>query len=140
MNQVMWKNQRPILAVEFDSGAKLGNCYHSTTYKITSTRPLSVEQITLLRDAGMIGYGQSFSIQGQLVSESFVAVPASMDWKEAARVTPSGKDVINAIVIDTLTGKVIDTPALNEYTGKPVGPIEAPYFQYVVVDLVDSGD
>lgn len=140
MNQTTWKNKRPILTVELTGGSKLGNCYYSTTYKITSTRPLSVKQIIAFRDAGMLGYGQEFSIHGQLVNDSFVPVAASLDWKELTRVSPSGRDTIEAIVIDTLTGNVVDTPALNEYTGKPVHPIEAPYFQYVVEDRVDSGD
>ena len=139
MKQAVWKNPRPLLAVEHTAGSKLGNCYYGTYYTITSLHPLDTEQISLLRAAGFIGFGQTFSIMGQLVDSKLVDIPQKLDWKIRAGVKPSGQDTIKAVNVDA-AGNVLPGIALNEYTGKPVRSISAPYYQYVTEDRVDSSD
>lgn len=44
--------------ITFSDGAKISNCYHSNCYDIVSDRSLSKDFIMLLRDLGLLGYGQ----------------------------------------------------------------------------------
>jgi len=57
----------PILQIEIVDGSKLGNCYYSQTYKITSLSPLNKEDIENLRNSGFLGYGQEFGVKNDLI-------------------------------------------------------------------------
>jgi hypothetical protein len=141
MKDVVWSNPRPALTIENGGGSQLGNCYYSSGFRITSTRPLDVEAIKGLRAAGFLGYGQEFYVRGQLVDGAHVAVPAKLDWQTSPKVPPSGVDQIAPTVRDRATGKVLDEPPVNEYTGEPITKtVEGRYFVYVVENRVDSSD
>lgn len=118
MGSAVYRNKRPVLTVEMTGGRKLGNCYGSTTYRITSTNRMSREQINALRETRMIGYGQEFYVKSQC------------DGKEA----PAGEDEVPCV--DSETGQ----PAMNPYSGEPYKPTKMPFFVYEVEDRVDSGD
>lgn len=136
----MWKNPRPLLTIERTGGAELGNCYHGCFYRITTTRPLSVEDIDALRGIGFIGRGQEFYIRGQIIDELPTPVPATLNWKSEGEVRPSGMDVVEASIIDANTGDVIPGVAIHALTKEPLKPMEMPHYIYLVEDRVDSGD
>lgn len=141
MKDVVWSNPRPIVTVEHGGGGQLGNCYYSSGFRITSTRPLDVEAIKGLRAAGFLGYGQEFYIRGQLVDGTLVPVAPKLDWQTSPKVKPTGVDQIAATVCDRATGKVLDEPPVNEYTGEPITKtVDGPFFVYVVENRVDSSD
>lgn len=112
-----YKNERPDIAIRFVSERNLGRCYNAYTYKITSLRRLSKEQILGLRELGFLGSGQEFSIS------------SSCDGKEE----PAGHDTVHCVEDD-------GTRAVNPYTGDLYKPNEEPFFVYRVTNRVDSGD
>ncbi len=137
----MWSNPRPVLTIERGAGAQLGNCYYGSSFTLTSTRPLDMEDIKKIRDTGLIGHGQEFYIRGQLIDNKLVPVPPSLDWKTSGDVAPSGREMIEARVYDDATGALLpDVLAVNEYTKEPLKPMEMSYYVYVTEDRVDSSD
>lgn len=115
---------RPDLAIEIDGSAKLGNCYYSTTYRITSRFKLTRWQIEALAAAGFLGCGQEFRILSQC------------DGTEEAH----GTDELQCVVYDN--GKRTDEPPFNPYSrdGSQYPPITKPYYVYRAERRVDSSD
>jgi len=136
----MWVNPRPVLTIERGYGARLGNCYYGSTYTITALHPLSAEDIGNIRKADLIGHGQEFYISGQLIGEKLIPVPATLEWKSMRDVAPSGMDSVEAKIYDDATGALIPGVATNQYTKKPLDPMDMPYYVYVTEDRVDSSD
>ncbi len=138
----IWRNPRPVLTIVHESGRKISNCYYGSVYRITSVRPLSMEDIFKIRGTGFIGGGQHFSVLGQVVpgeKKMLVPVPAKLDWQ--SDVSESGSDLVEAIMIDAVTGNVIpDVVPTNQYTKEPLKPLEMSYYVYLTEDRVDSGD
>ena len=112
-----YNNERPSIAIRFVSERNLGRCYNAYTYKITSLRRLSREQIVGLRELGLLGSGQEFSIS------------SSCDGKE----DPTGHDTVYCLNED-------GSRAVNTYTAKLYEPREEPFFVYRVTNRIDSGD
>jgi hypothetical protein len=141
MKDVTWSNDRPTLTVEHGSSRQLGNCYRAHTYVVTTTRVLDCEEIKALRNAGVLGCGQQFYIEGQQIDGKLVPVPAKLDWESRRDVRPSGIDKIAPRVRCRQTGAWLNEQPVNAYTGKPItDEHDAPFYVYVVEDRVDSGD
>lgn len=117
MGRIVWRNTRPTLAIEVIGGAQLGNCYHATTYRITSRRPLTLDHIEALRKAGFLGYGQEFIRKTPL----------------EALTTPVGYDEI--VATDSETGERVP-----EIRGRPTNVHREPYYACEIEDRVDSSD
>lgn len=52
----------------------LGRCYRKTTYRVTSTRELSVPDINRLRDEHLLGYGQELRVHSVSSSKDGLTV------------------------------------------------------------------
>lgn len=136
----VYLNRRPVLTVEHGGGGQLGNCYHGSKYRITSLTPLDREAIIGIRAAGFIGGGQEFYILGQEVEGKLVPVPQKLDWNQRRDIKPTGVEKVNCSVRDRQTGKILDEPPINPYSGDLYSPINASYYVYVTEDRVDSSD
>lgn len=136
----IYNNPRPCLVVERVGGGKLGNCYHSMKYKVTSTRAMSMEDMCDLRKAGFLGYGQEFYAKYVKADGTKDAVPQTLDWKTTKDVVATGHDLIECSEVDDRTGEVLRTPSINPYSGKEDEPREVSYFVYECESRVDSSD
>jgi len=114
----------PDLTIETTGGGSLGNCYSSTTWRVTSLHRLSVKKLEALNEAGVLGFGQEFYIRSQA------------DGKEA----PAGEKESACVAVDRNTGKPTADPAINQYSGKPYEPHKYPFFVYECESRCDSGD
>ncbi|NBW12915.1 MAG: hypothetical protein EBR82_33310 [Caulobacteraceae bacterium] len=129
---IIWRNPRPTLTVEPAGSRQLGRCYYESTYKVTSTSPLTPETITALRTARLVGVGQEFSSAQVLADGRKIPLVEVQD--------PSGADEVEAIEIDTDTGKPTGRPAVNPYNGNPYPLHKFSYYVYECVTRCDSGD
>lgn len=122
----VWRNPRPHLVIESGGGSQLGNCYYGMRYKVTTREPLTLDQLELLRDAKLLGYGQEFIVHSKTGAESI----------------PTGEDVVPCTVIDEYSGKVLDEPPINPYTNPPAEypPQRCPFYVYEIERRVDSSD
>lgn len=118
MRACAWKNDRPELTIETIGGAKLGRCYYSMTYRVTSCHKLDDSQIHALAAAGFLGYGQEFYIR--------------------ERHEPAGMDRVPCRVF--IDGVPTDEPPINEYSGTLHQPVDHPFYVYLCERRVDSGD
>jgi hypothetical protein len=123
MNKFLYVSSRPEMVIESNGGSKLGNCYYSNGYKITSRSRIAEEQLRELRSIGFLGYGQGFYIRSQC------------DGKEE----PAGVDVVECSEYDE-QGRLLPGPAINPYSGEPYGSTEYRYYEYLVENHVDSSD
>ena len=128
----VWRNPRPVLVVEPAGGRQLGRCYYETTYRVTSTSPLTGKALLGLRDAGVVGYGQEFATYQVLASGQRGPVLETQ--------TPSGADEVECTEVYEDTGKPTGRPAINPYSGKPYGTQKFSYYTYECVTRCDSGD
>lgn len=149
----VYRNDRPSLAIVHAGGANLGRCYSASYFTVTSTRPLSMEDLNTLRDIGFLGYGQEFMAH-QVIGEERVRVPQRFNpgrycvgFKEgdeelpsAKDVKPSGVDVVPCVMVDRATGEVIPGKAINPYSGEPYGTHDQAYYVYRCESRVDSSD
>lgn len=145
-NKRVYLNSRPRLTIENGGGAKLGNCYYSHVYRITSLIPLGMKEISALRNAGFLGYGQTYqtfhlhSFDGRKAERS--DVPATTDayaFYGREQPKPYGVDIIQCSEVDGM-GNVIRVPSVNPYSGEEDQPHPAPYYVYECTDYVDSSD
>lgn len=134
----IYVNPRPILTINVSGTKNLGRCYNSTTYKITSLRPLDYAAIKSLRNAGFLGYGQTYSCYYLSNEGKKVEILDPVDHK--IRLEPTGFDTIECSEVDNVSNKVIRVPSINPYSGKPDLPIQSPYYIYVCEDVIDSSD
>ena len=114
----------PDLTIETTGGGSLGNCYSSTTWRVTSLHRLSVKTLQALNAAGVLGFGQEFYIRSQA------------DGKEA----PAGEKETPCVAVDRFTGKPTGEPAINPYSGQPYGSHKYPFYIYECESRCDSGD
>jgi hypothetical protein len=63
-------------------------------------------------------------------------VRSQADGKEA----PAGYDETPCQVVDRRTGKVLDEPPINDYSGEPIKPIQQEFYVYDCESRCDSGD
>jgi len=115
---------RPELVIEGTGGGSLGNCYSANGWRVTSVHRLTAETLRGLNALGLLGIGQEFYVNSQA------------DGKEE----PAGVDTVPCVVVDKRTGKRLDEPAINPYSGEPYGSHDYPYFVYDCESRCDSGD
>jgi len=120
----VYLNPRPQLAIVSTGGRSLGRCYTENTFRVTSTRPLTLEQLYALNKAGLLGFGQEFG----------VTTPESTMDKSA------GSDLVPCSCIDDRTGEQLPGPAINPYSGLPYAPTRSHYYVYDCYTRCDSGD
>lgn len=124
MKHYVYRNTRPKLVIECTGSKNLGRCYTATYYRITSLERLSKEKLEGMFDIGLIGLGQMFSILSKC------------DGTEE----PAGTDTVPCVVVDPVTGEVLNERAINPYTGEPYLPNMQPYYVYNTENRCDSGD
>lgn len=132
MKKIIFKNPRPTLTIEHTGSRDLGRCYSETTYRVTSTAPLSPETIDAFRAARLVGIGQEFQSFQILTDGSRLAVGVRQD--------PSGTDAVEPLEIDEFTGKPTGNEAVNPGTGRPYPPHSFFHYMYECVTRCDSGD
>jgi len=116
MSSHYFKITRPQITIDIDYTRELGRCYFATGYRIISQFKLSSLQIMKLRESGLLGSGQEFSVMSQC------------DGKE----NPTGYDLAHCYKKDTFGQDLgIDTS---------VPPMKSPYYVYDCEDRTDSGD
>ena len=64
------RHRVPILMIEVERVKKLGRCYSETYYKVLSYDRVKRERIMELRKMGLLGYGQGFSIEKEIVMDA----------------------------------------------------------------------
>jgi hypothetical protein len=120
----VYKRTRPHLTIEITGGGSLGNCYSQTNWRVTSWNRISKEKLVSMNNIGLLGIGQEFYVSSQA------------DGKEPA----AGHDETPCQVVDRRTGKVLDEPPINDYSGKPIEPIQCEFYVYDCESRCDSGD
>lgn len=115
MGKAAYKHDRPNLTIERTGGQSLGSCYSASHFRITSSRRLTLAQIRLLEQAGLLGSGQEFLFWSRCNGE------------EAPAFTEE------CPCIDEDTGE----PA-KDYRGKLHKPYVQPYYVYDVERRTDS--
>lgn len=123
MARAVWLRVRPDLVIEVTGGASLGNCYSSTTRRVTSASRLTREQLTALYRLGLLGMGQEFYIR------------STCDGTEE----PAVFDDVPCVMVDD-NDQPTGEPAINQYTGEPRPPTRYDYFVYDLDTRCDSGD
>lgn len=118
---ITYPAKRPNLVVELIASKSLGRCYSSSTFRVTSRRPLRTDHLEGLFKLGFLGVGQEFSFQGPIVEAGY------------KNSVPTGYDDIQAVNED---GSI----AINKYTNQPYTPIKDPYYVYTCETRVDSSD
>lgn len=134
----VYRNPRPVIAVESTGGASLGNCYSVSFFKVTSTQALSMQKLQHLFLVGVLGVGQTFSARRVTAAGTLERVQEVLGWQD--KVEPTGHDAVECTAVDRNTQKAVNEPATNPYTGKPYAPIQAPYYVYECETRCDSGD
>ena len=120
----VYRSSRADIAIKCTGGASLGNCYSASYWTVTSRHKLTVEKLEGMRKLGVLGFGQEFRILSKC------------DGTEEA----AGHDEVPCSVEDRYTGKVLDEPAINPYSGEPYKPIQESFYIYNCESCCDSGD
>lgn len=117
---------RPFLAIERNGGGSLGNCYSSSSWRVTSVVRLKAETLKALNACGVLGFGQEFYIRS----------------KADGTEEPAGHDTLPCVVTDRRTGKRLDERPVNPYArdGAEYQPIQSPFYVYDCESRCDSGD
>lgn len=136
MQRQAFINPRPYLLVESLRSAGLGNCYSSSTRRVTSTMPLDLASLQAIRGAGALVMGQEFYCH-QIVDGKRVGVPAKITWQD--KVEPSGLDEVPCSVLD-IYGRPIPGEVAVNYRSEPIPPTKLPYYTYECESRVDSSD
>ncbi len=124
---------KPQLSIENRGGRSLGRCYNASYFRITSLRPLSLKDLSRLRECGFLGYGQEF-ISSYLTKEgSKIGVPDTLDWRTAKDVEPTGYDEVGLTDIKEETWEVVGPSNSHHKTSLP-------YYIYEIESRVDSSD
>lgn len=120
MPDIVFKAPTPDLILECIGTRQAGRCYTVTTYRVTSRTKLPRTVFDGLRAAGLLGYGQGWSVSD----------PA----EETQALVPT--------VVDSATGKVLaqGEAVLNPYTRLPYEPSLRTVYVYTVTSECDSGD
>lgn len=113
----VYRSKRPLLTVERVGGGSLGNCYHYIQVKVIADKRLSKEQLSIMRENGLLGsFGQGFSIK------------SACDGSEEAAFYEE------VPCLDEETGE----PWVNPYSNKESKPIKVPFYEYLVEHRIDS--
>lgn len=134
---VYYRNPRPLLTIESLGGRQLGRCYHSYSYRVTSTSPLAAPFFAALRESGTVSNGQGFGYVQELPDGKTAPVPAEIKWN--TRPEPSGHDVVEGVEEDEYTGKPTGRPP-RAWNGEPCKPTQMAYWTYRIDVAVDSSD
>lgn len=129
----VYRSDRPELLVERGGGARLGNCYNATYFKVTSRRALSLADLQALQTIGVLDAGQEFYGRQVTADDDRVTVPPVLDWRTRSTVVASGFDTVPCVEVDAETGKVIRI--LEAFK-----PSRSPFFVYECECRVDSSD
>jgi hypothetical protein len=113
--EYIYRNPRPRLLVTANGGHTPFPCYSVSRYIVTTTYPLSDDELKALFASGAVGYGQESRVVEQ--TESSDTVPC----------------------VGIKGDEVIENP-LNPYSGKPYKPIQMPVYTYHVETVCGSGD
>lgn len=73
-------DRRPILCIEPAGGSELGRCYNAHHYRVTSNSELKPEKFKALREAGVLGYGQEYTVSA-VEKRMLTYVPDGTDWR-----------------------------------------------------------
>ena len=121
MTTIILRAPTPELTVNCLGTKQAGRCYTITRYEVRSTKKLQHAVFAGLRDAGMLGYGQGFSVSSPR-EEQELLVPVS---------------------IDEATGKVLAEgyeKVLNPYSRQPYKETYRTVYIYTVTSDCDSSD
>lgn len=110
----------PQLSVAVKESRRAGRCYHITTWEVRSSHKLPRSVFDGLRSAGMLGYGQGFSVSEPAADEELL-VPVRRD--PSGNVVAEGYDAVP-----------------NPYTREPYTHQHRTVYVYTVTDECDSGD
>lgn len=121
MAHVVFKSSSPELSVRHVATRSKGRCYTVSTYEVRSTHKLPRIVFDGLREAGMLGYGQGWSVS-EPTSEPEQLVPTSID-EFTGKVLAEGYEVV-----------------LNPYTRLPYSSSSRTIYVYTVTSECDSGD
>lgn len=78
MASIVFRAPTPDLHLLCLGTRQVGRCYTVTTFQVKSTKKLPWEIFDSLREAGLLGYGQGFSVSSP-VEEQELLVPTSID-------------------------------------------------------------
>lgn len=120
MANIVFKAPTPDLLLECTGSRAAGRCYTITTYKVTSTKRLPRSVFDGLREAGLLGYGQGFSVSSP-VEEPQLLVPVALDVSD--REVARGYDKVT-----------------NPYSGAPYNETYRTVYVYTITSECDSGD
>ena len=120
MADIIFKAPTPDLTLECTGTAQKGRCYTVTTYRVTSRNKLPHSVFAGLREAGMLSYGQGWSVSSP-VEEQQLLVPTSVD--SSGKTLASGYDVV-----------------LNPYSRQPYKETYRTVYVYTITSECDSGD
>ena len=127
----VFRPDRPELVVERCGGARLGNCYNATYYKVTSQRALSMGELRLLQ--AFMDSGQEFMATQVTRDGEKVPVPPTLDWRTRQGIAPSGTDLVPCSEVEEATDRVVRVI-------EDVKPSAFHFFVYECECRVDSSD
>lgn len=120
MTDILFKAPTPDLVLECTGTAQKGRCYTVTTYRVTSAKKLPWSVFDGLRTAGLLGFGQGFSVsEGKEEQQMLEPVTVDHTGKELAR----GYDVV-----------------INPYSRQPYKTTYRTVYVYTITSECDSGD
>ena len=109
------------LTVQHKESRNAGCCYTVTTWEVRSSRRLPRSVFDGLREAGMLGYGQGFSVSDPV--ETTEEVPPTLIQEHTGKVLAEGVEDIEA-----------------GWPGFDPKPMKRILFVYTVTDSCDSSD
>jgi hypothetical protein len=121
MTDIRFKAPTPELTLSCLGTKAAGRCYTITTYEVRSTKKLQHAVFAGLREAGLLGYGQGFSVSSPR-EEQELLVPVSID-EATGKVLAEGYETV-----------------LNPYSRQPYKEAHRTIYVYTVKSECDSGD
>jgi len=117
---ITFRAPSPQLSVAVKGSRQAGRCYTVTTYEVRSSHKLPRSVFDGLRSAGMLGYGQGFSVSDAR-EEQELLIPTRRDT--SGKVVAEGYEAVP-----------------NPYTREPYAHQHRTVYVYTVTDECDSGD
>lgn len=136
----VYRCDRPDLTIECTGGKNLGRCYNAVYYKVTSARRLLMKDLLLMREAGVLGYGQTFNVKFVDASGVRHSMNRPLGVADEEFLPPTFNEEVPCRVFNKLTGKLVDDVAMNPYTGQPYKPMQHGFYVYECENLIDSSD
>lgn len=120
MASIVFKAPTPDLHLKCTGSREAGRCYYITTFEVRSIHKLSRAVFDGLREAGLLGYGQGFSVS-EPKEEQELLVPVLKD--SAGKVISEGYDVV-----------------VSPYSRQPYAPSYRTVYIYTITSECDSSD